>query len=196
MKKYRGPVSIGLRDICYAMLTEDTEDGTTYNAVVKGVAGAINATVSPQSESTKQYADDGINAEVTSLGDVNISIELSSIPDEVQAEWFGHTKNADGVLISNKDDAANHFALGFRSLNHDGSFRHVWVYKVLASLPENVYQTKEGSNVTMQTQKVTLACSPRVSDGKWMARVNSNDDKIGPAVIGNWFNAPYELTIL
>lgn len=192
MNKYRGPVSIGLRDICYAMITSDDESGTDYDTNVKGVAGAIDATITPNSESTMQYADDGVFASITSLGDVSIALELSSLPVEVQADWFGHTKNKDGVLIKNKDDAAKHFALGFRSLNHDNTFKYVWIYKALASLPENAHHTKEGSSVTMQTQKVTLTCSPRASDGQWMASVNSGEEGIDANVITEWFAKPYE----
>ncbi|WP_346026532.1 major tail protein [Beduinella massiliensis] len=197
MTKYRGPVSIGLRDVCYAMITKDDETGTVYETkestvAVKGVAGAIDATITPSSENTPLYADDGTFAEITSLGDVSIALELASLPDDVQVDWFGHQRDEDGVLVKGADDTARHFALGFKSQNHDKTFKYVWVYKALASLPENAHHTKEGSSVTMQTQKVTISCSPRLSDGKWMASVNSGAEGASADVISKWFEKPYE----
>lgn len=179
------------------MIESDDENGTVYEnqetqTVVKEVAGAIDATITPASESTKLFADDGVFADVTSLGDISISLNIASVPDEVQADWFGHAKNSEGVMIASKDDTAKHFALGFRSLNHDGTFKYVWIYKALASLPESGYHTKEGNTVTMQTKTITLNCSPRVSDGRWQASVNSGDADLGENVIANWFKAPYE----
>ena len=50
--------TVGLKNMVIAPLTEDTEEGTTYGAL-QAVAGAIEATITPESaDPDVQYADD------------------------------------------------------------------------------------------------------------------------------------------
>ena len=50
--------TVGLKNMVIAPLTEDTEEGTTYGTL-QAVAGAIEATITPESaDPDVQYADD------------------------------------------------------------------------------------------------------------------------------------------
>ena len=51
-------VQVGLNSLYYAVLTSDTPLGATYNSPV-AIAGAINAKISPKSNTETLYCDDG-----------------------------------------------------------------------------------------------------------------------------------------
>ena len=89
-------VVIGLKDLCYAKkITSDTASATVYGDVVS-VADAIDAVITPTVNTDVIYADDGASESVSSFGDINISIEQKAISTAVQADWFGHTRDAKG----------------------------------------------------------------------------------------------------
>lgn len=182
--------TIGLRDVCYAMLT-DTNESHTYEAV-KQVAGAIDATITPGNRMSKQYADDGVYDSYAALGEMYMTLEMAALPDAVQEDWLGFYRDDNGVLMKNKDAQGGHFALGFRSLKSDGTFKYVWVYKCKATIPEEKAHTLGSGEVTWSTRKVALEVSPRKSDGLWQAAVDEGADGVSPSVVGAFFNAVYE----
>ncbi len=187
---YAGKSTIGLRDVCYAMLTE-TADGFTYGDV-KQVRGAIDVSISPNAEIVKQNADDGEYDSYAALGDIQISMELAAIPTEVQADWFGTTVDANGVMFKNKDSQGGYFALGFRALKSNSKFRNQWLYKVKAALPEEKAHTLEAGSVTFTTRPVTLTAAARAKDGEWEATLDEDDEGVNPSVVTTFLETVYE----
>ena len=58
--------TVGLKNMVIAPLTEDTEEGTTYGTL-QAVAGAIEATITPESaDPDVQYADESSTPTTTS----------------------------------------------------------------------------------------------------------------------------------
>lgn len=191
MAKYYGRSTIGLRDVCYAVLTE-TETGHSYGEVIQ-VAGAIDATIAPNSEASRQYADDGDYENYVSLGDISLTLEMAGLPTQVQVDWFGYRVDANGALIRDRDAQGKDVALGFRSLNSDGvTFKYVWVYRAKASMPEEKAHTKEGNTITYTTQSVTLNASPRKDDGKWQVVLNELDSGTNAAALATFLDSVYE----
>ncbi len=155
---------IGLKDVHYAILIKDDSTGVTYNTPVK-IAGAINARISPRTETTTLYADDGAFDTATTLGEITVELELADLPLEVQAALLGHTLQ-NGVLSKSKDDVAPYVALGFRALKSNGKYRYVWLVKGRFAENEEEARTKE-DKVTFQTAKITGTFVCRNFDGKW-----------------------------
>ena len=48
---------VGLKDLHYAILEEDTNEGVLYGEI-KPLAGAMNATINPTVNTQELYADD------------------------------------------------------------------------------------------------------------------------------------------
>jgi phi13 family phage major tail protein len=185
-------VIIGLKNIHIAKLTKDDATGVTYDAPVK-LAKAIEASITPNVNSSTLYADDGPSEVVTSLGEIEVSIGIDQLPTDKAALLLGHEVNADGVLVKKADDEAPYVALGFSSPTSDGKEKFVWLLKGKFQLPEEAYQTK-GDSVEFQTATLTARFVKRDYDGVWQYSVNSGDNGVNQTVITNWFTSVYEPT--
>ncbi len=69
---------IGLRDIHIAALTKDYNTGATYN-VPKKLERAINAKLTPKSNSENIYSEDSVEDVVTSFEGVDVEIEINQL---------------------------------------------------------------------------------------------------------------------
>jgi phi13 family phage major tail protein len=183
-------VTVGLKNLHYAPLTKDDQAGVTYSTPIK-IAGAIEAKITPQTNSSTLYADDGAAETSSAMGEVLVEINIKSLPTDVQKALLGHTLNSDGVLIKKSDDVAPYVAIGFQSANSDGSIKYVWLYKGKFELPEENYKTKS-ENVEYQTPTTKATFVKREFDNAWQASVNSGDTGIKAGVIPGWFTAVYK----
>ncbi len=184
---------IGLRNVHYALLTDDTETATTYG-VVKRVADAIDAVITPNVETSTIWADDGASESVSALGEINIALELKVIPVEVQVEWFGHTKDAKGIIIKGGNDKPATIALGFKALMANGKYAYKWLLKVTPQLSEEAFHTKESGNVNFQTRKVILIGVTRLSDNNWELGIVEGEPGADAATIAGWLTAVPTIT--
>ena len=75
---------IGLRNIHFALLTDDDAEGVQYSAP-EPLIGAVSAKISPASSSEILYADDGAFDVANALGDISFEMELATLPLKVQA---------------------------------------------------------------------------------------------------------------
>lgn len=180
-------VQVGLKNLHYALLTKDDETGVTYGTPTK-IAGAINAKISPKSNTETLYADDGPAETATALGEIEVEIEVSDLPLAVQAALFGH-KLENGVLTKNASDTAPYVAIGFQSKKSNGKYRFVWLYKGKFELPEQEYQTAE-DKPSFQTPKAKGTFIKRVFDNDY--QVIGDEDETGFTAGATWFDKVYE----
>lgn len=182
-------VRVGLRDLYFALLTDDQQDGTTTYETPERIAPAITAKITPTTNSATLYADDQAIEAATALGETTIELNVSDLPSAVQAKLLGHeVKN--GVLLGNVDDVAPYVALGFRSIKSNGKFRYYWLYKGRFSLPEEEFKTKEDTP-EFQTPTISATFLPRLSDGRWKAM--GDEDETEFTAGATWFDAVYEV---
>jgi phi13 family phage major tail protein len=177
-------VQVGLRDLYYAILTKDDSTGVAYQTPVK-IAGAINAKISPKSDTQTLYADDGPSESVTTLGEIEVEFEAKDIPLPVQAALLGHTMS-NGILIKNANDTAPYVAIGFRSQKSNGKYRYVWLFKGRFETPEQEYKTKE-DKPSFQTPKIKGTFVKRDYDNNW--QIIGDEDEAGFTAGNTWFNA-------
>jgi phi13 family phage major tail protein len=182
---------VGLKNLNVVKITKDDDTGTTYDAQVRKLALAVQADIKPSMTSENFYADDQIAETVNQLGDIAVDLEMGHLTTADQAYLLGTTVNTDGVLEFKSTDQAPYVAIGFESEKSNGKTRYVWLYKGKFSLPETTNKTK-ADKPEFQTEKISGVFSPRQSDGKWKAQVDSDDTGIGANVINNWFTKPYE----
>ena len=155
---------VGLKDLHFSTLTEDTNEELLYE-VPEPLVGAINATISPSVNTQEVYADDQLWESVSALGKIDVEIETADLPLATRAKILGN-KIVDGVLVENKSDIPPHIALGFRSQKSNGKYRYVWLLKGIAQPMAEEYTTKQ-ENIEHKTPKLTLTFMPRLHDGEW-----------------------------
>lgn len=179
-------VQVGLKNLYYAVLTKDDATGVSYLAPVK-IAGAINAKISPKSNTEVLYADDGPDETATALGEIDVEFEAKDISLTDQAALLGHSI-VGGVMLKKATDVAPYVALGFMSKKSNGKYRYIWLTKGMFALPDQEYATGE-DKPKFQTPKLTGTFVKRAYDDLWQ-RIADEDHPDYVASIGaNWFNS-------
>lgn len=188
---------VGLRDVVWCPVTEDTapegETAGTYVAgAVKKLAGAIDAEMSNSNdEADVQYFDDMEGDVLYPDPEVTLTLELADLDPETAAELVGATVDANGVTVNKAGDKPPYIALGFKSKKANGVDRFVWLYKARCAVPSESYHTKEGEDITRQTEKVEITCIKRNKDAAWRSYVDTDNKKFATAA-ATFFDAPYE----
>lgn len=184
-------VVIGLRNLVYAKMLTDPAPGqgqATYETP-KLIAGAISANINPNASTGTLFADDGPFETATTIGQIEVELNVADLPLEVQAELLGHTyKN--GVLIRKAGDVPPWVAIGFKSLKSNGKFRYTWLAKGKFNIPEQNNQTK-GDSVEFQTPTITGSFVKRECDDEWERHIDEDDENFTPEMAANWFKNPY-----
>ncbi|MCM3761035.1 phage tail protein [Alkalihalobacillus oceani] len=174
---------VGLNDLHFAILTEDSKETLTYEAT-REMIGAINATINPTVNTQEVYADDQLWESISALGKIDVEVETADLPLPVRAKILGN-KIEEGVLVENKTDIPPHVALGFKSLKSNGKYRYVWLLKGVAQPMAEDYSTKK-DNVEPKTPKVTFTFMARIHDGEWKRTADEDsEDFLGAET---WFD--------
>lgn len=184
-------VMIGLRNVVYAKLINDVAGvtPTTYD-VVKPIAGAITANINPNSSNETLFADDGPYETASTIGQITLELNVADLPLEVQADIFGHTLTAEGVLIRKSADVPPWLAVGFKSLKSNGKYRYTWLAKGKFSLPEQNNETK-GDSISYNTPTASGSFVKRESDDEWERHIDEDATGFTQALADNWFLNPY-----
>lgn len=184
--------TVGLKNMVIAPLTEDTEEGTTYGTL-QAVAGAIEATITPESaDPDVQYADDHEFDTLYPDPEVTFSTSMADIPLAIQEMIFGNAIDDNGVLVRTASDRPPYFAVGFKSEKSDGTFRYVWLFKVRAKPATETYATKEGTSVTRQTGEVEWTAIKRTHDGRYQAVADEGQNGFDATKAATFLESVYE----
>lgn len=177
---------VGLKDIYIATLTKDDDTGVTYETPTK-LERAINAKITPKSNSENDYSDDDMEDILTVFDSCDVEIELNQLSLTSRAALQG-AKMVKGTLLESKEDIAPTLALGFKSKKSNGKYRYVWLYKGKFELASDEFATQEDKPKS-QTAKLKGTFYPRQHDGSW--RLIADDDEVGvdAATITGWFTA-------
>ena len=178
--------TVGLKNMVLAPLSVDTETTITYGAL-QLVAGAIEATITPEnSDPEVQYADDIEFDVLYPDPELSFKTKMADIPLQIQEAIFGNRIDDKGVLVRASVDKPPYFAVGFESEKANGKFRYVWLYKVRAKPITETYATKEGGTITRQTGEVEWTAIKRTHDGLYQAVADEGENGF-TAVLGATF---------
>ena len=184
--------TVGLKNMVIAPLTEDTEEGTTYGTL-QAVAGAIEATITPESaDPDVQYADDHEFDTLYPDPEVTFSTSMADIPLAIQEMIFGNAIDDNGVLVRTSTDKPPYFAVGFMSEKANHKFRYVWLYKVRAKPVTENYATKEGKSITRQTGEVEWTAIRRTHDNQYQAVADEDENGFTAAKGATFLQSVYE----
>ncbi|CAF1802430.1 major tail protein [Bacillus subtilis] len=181
---------VGLRDIYFAKLIKDDATGVAYETPVK-IGKAIEASVSPNTNSETLNADDGPSEIETAFGGTEIEIGVDQLAHDKQALLLGHSVNADGVLEKKATDEAPYGALLFRAQVSGGGYKLYAFYKGKFQPQEESFATKTDSP-EFQTDTITGTFMRREFDEVWSRSVYTKGEGVSQTVVDNWFKAVYE----
>jgi len=183
-------VQVGLKDLYYALLNTDPVGGTpTYAAPVR-IVGAIKASINPNTSSETLYADDGPSETATTLGKIDLELNVVDVDLDTQATLLGHTL-AGGVLIRKSADTPPYVAIGFRTLKSNGKYRYTWLAKGKFELSEQANETK-GESVNFQTPTLKGSFVKRDADDEWERHIDEDHVDYIAAMGSAWFTSPLQ----
>ena len=177
-----------------APLTEDTEETVSYGTL-QAVAGAIEATITPESaDPDVQYADDVEFDTLYPDPEISFSTSMADIPLTIQEMIFGNQIDDNGVLVRTATDKPPYFAVGFMSEKANGKYRYVWLFKVRAKPVTESYATKEGTTITRQTGEVEWTAIKRTSDGRYQAIADEGEGGFDSSKAATFLESVYSPT--
>ena len=183
--------TVGLKNMVIAPVTADTETTTTYGDLQR-VAGAIEATITPENNDPDiQYFDDVEGDVLYPDPELTFKTKLADLPLIVQEMIFSNKIDDNGVLIRTANDKPGYFAVGFMSEKANGTFRYVWLFKVRAKPVTETYATKEGTSITRQTGEVEWTAIKRTSDGRYQAVADEGENGFTAEKAAAFLNTVY-----
>ena len=187
--------TIGLDKLYYAKITED-ENGNESYASPTPLAKAMTADLSVELAEATLYADDGAAEIVKEFKSGTLSLGVDELGAEVASDLTGAVIDANGVIISRKEDGGDPVAVGFRAKKANGKYKYYWLYRVKFGIPATNLATK-GDSITFSTPTIegTILRRNKVdADGKhpWKAEVTEGNTGVKPETITNWYKTVYE----
>ena len=174
---------------------EFTVDVTLTYGDLQLVAGAIEATITPEnSDPDIQYADDIEFDVLYPDPELTFTTKMADIPLAIQEQIFGNQIDDNGVLIRTASDRPPYFAVGFKSEKSNGKYRYVWLYKVRAKpLTEN-FATKEGDTINRQNPEVEFTAIKRTHDARYQAVADEDENGFTAAKAATFLTSVYDPT--
>lgn len=163
------PQKISLKKLYYALMTD--EQAETYGDV-KVLTMPINLTLTPNFSEAHLDAGDRVVDQEAQLDSITIAGETADLPNEVQADWYGHKISDEGGLITNANDTPNPIAIGFES----GS-KMVWIYKAKFKPGEETNETRRKGETNYKTYPFSGEAIP-LTDGTLKYTVDTRDESV------------------
>jgi phi13 family phage major tail protein len=126
--------AVGLKDLYIAEVTEDSLDAYTADTP-DYFAPAVTATQEASVNSKTQYADDQPFDAMSAEGETKVTLEVTNIPLETLAKINGRVFDAPSGTLYDNGGTPPYFALSFRSLKSNGSYRYYQYLKGRFQMP-------------------------------------------------------------
>ncbi len=178
---------VGLQDIYYAKMTNDSIGGTTTYGTPKKIGHAISVDINPNVETATLYGDNTAVATRAKLKDISITIESDKIPLEDRAIMLGHSiDSVTGAVTVKGDDKAPYVALMFKAQTSEDTEQFYKFYKGKFSPSQQTIET-EGESINWQTPSMDGTFIARDSDNKIYDMVDSGSSGAA-TLVSNWFS--------
>lgn len=167
---------IGCTNVVWAPLTKDDGTAKTTWGTPMNLPGVMVMNINPNVSIETAFYDDGPGDVASTLGNIEVSFDKSSLGPKEKATLLGKAYDAKGVLWHGSNDTPPWGAIGFKSLKSDGTYRYVWLYKGKFTEPADNNETKADS-VNFQNDQIVgrfakVNWEYSVTDDKGTAPVN------------------------
>ena len=177
-------MTLGLKDLYYAVINEGENGAETYDTPKK-MAGAMTADLSITTADGKLYVDDALAESVSEFANGTLKLGVDDLEQGVESELLGQTVDGAGIKWAGGEDEPPYVAVGFRAKKSGGKYRYIWLTKCRAKVPAEKYETK-GESINFQTPEIELTIMRRKSDGNWKADIVARPTD---AVAQSWFES-------
>lgn len=154
-------VKFGLRNVYYAVASDDGTGRLTYSTPVRW-PGAVNLSLEVEGGSEPFYADDIIYFISSVKNGYTGTFECALVPDNVNTDVFGVSTDSNGMLVETANDETKEIALMFEFQGDKNATRHC-LYRCMLKAPGVSGQTMQGSK-TPQTTTLNITAMPRIND--------------------------------
>ena len=139
---------MGFDNLVIAEITEDTvENFTTGPVQILAPAGEIKK--STETSSAVKHYDNQPYINITSEGADSVEFITPVLPLDIEALIFGKEQDATTkILMDSGMPAVKYFAVGYRLLKTDGTYRYVWRNKGSFSKGDEEAKSKDDSTDT------------------------------------------------
>lgn len=131
----------GAEGLVYAEVTEDTRESISFGTV-KPLAGLAQVTKAANSSDEAHYYDNIPAIVITSDGADTITLNVSAIPLDVQADIYGEFYDAETGMLVEQERTPKYFALGYITENTAGQKIYVWRLKGRFGVADETSATK------------------------------------------------------
>lgn len=150
--------------LLFAKVTTDTKD--IYIAERPQRLEALCSVSLPPSRSVTIVYKDGVPVNVIGQrNDSNITIRTLTLNEKLRAYLLGEETNGDYFIDTGKAGTP-YFALGFRLLNTDGTYKYYWFNKGVFSFNARSVGTQEGTKTSNEEITYTPIITNKLYNGK------------------------------
>src|SRR5512139_1460245 len=148
--------TIGVTSLYCASITEDS--ATAYSAGTPAYfAPVAEIGAEPAVNRETQYADDNPYDTFVSEGETTLTMTVTGIPPEMLATVLGKTFDATTGRVYDTGAVPPDYALGFKSLKSNGSYRYYWYLKGKFSAPSETFLTDSDTPNPQTTEIIYTA---------------------------------------
>ena len=165
-------ITTGVEKAYYAILTTE-EETPTYEAA-KYLPGLREISITANEEQATIYAENRLYDSENSLGEIEVTLDFSSIGTNDYATLLGKKKAAYGGSIESADDQPPYIALMVEKTLSGGVKEYLTLFKGKLSIPEDKAKTKEGKT-EYQTVSLNGLFMP-LENGIWKHTVKTTDE--------------------
>lgn len=190
-------VRTGVEGLYYAVLSADTSDALTYGDPVE-VPGLISINVNPNTNSATLYADNKAGVTYSTVGTIEVEIELDHLADDVIGVLTGRQTDAEGYNYVTNINNAPYVALMYKQTYDNGTASYVRLLKGKFKEPAQNSETQNDS-VNFQTGTISaefVATNHKLTEASNMSVLMITQDEESTsyaAPTGNWYDAVYPL---
>lgn len=146
---------IGCDNLVYAiMTTEDTATTAPVYSTPVAAPGLMHININPNSSLATAFFDDGPGDTAATIGNIDVEIEKNKLTPQNKSDLLGHSIDSNGGVAYAGNDTPPFVAIGFRTLQSNGTYKYVWLYKGRFAEPEDNATTK-GDTIEFQSDTIT-----------------------------------------
>ena len=181
-------VKFGLSNVHYAVVTEGT---TPTFGEWKSLPYAISLSISENSNTSTQYADDQLIYVATSTTSTTLGLEMSVVSDDFKKDVLGYLESTRGGLVQIVNDVKKKIALGFEVKGDAKHARHVFFICEVNNIDDGDHSTNtENANFANDTINMT-AYPVTLTNGKFAIKERIDEGQTGYATLfTNAFTLP------
>ena len=145
----------GVEDLVYAKVTKD--DATGYETGdVKSLAGVATVQKSTAVSTATHYYDNVPAIVISATGADTITIGVSAIPLEIQAELSGNYYDETTGAMIEGEPKHNYFAVGYKTKKENNDYVYVWRYKGMWTQTTDTEHNTEDDGTDANGQEIVF----------------------------------------